>query len=103
MPQVALKILKALLKESEKEGKKILDWKFVLEKVHKTVKDGYVLKGQDIFLMCHLMNDLGLVSSYLHLLKSLCFSWLTALRMNQFPVYNVAMIFCLGSWDSAEC
>ena len=70
LPEVSLKILKALQKKSLESKKIILDWSFVLETVKQKVKETQVLDGYDLYLMLCLLKDYSLVSSNITLYKS---------------------------------
>ena len=61
LPKISLEILKALHKVSMKTNKVILDWSDVLCTVRKNVKKAQVLDGQDVYIMCCLLKDYGLV------------------------------------------
>ena len=61
LPKIALKILKALQKESINSKKVILDWSDVLKIVKKNVKKAQDLDGYDVYLICCLLKDYGLV------------------------------------------
>ena len=61
LPEISLTILKALLKESMKSKKIILEWSFVLETVKQKVKKAQLLDGYDLYLMCSLLKDYHLV------------------------------------------
>ena len=70
LPEVSLKILKALQKKSLESKKIILDWSFVLETVKQKVKETQLLDGYDLYLMLCLLNDYSLVSSNIILCTS---------------------------------
>ena len=70
LPEVSLKILKALQMESLKSKKIILEWSFVLETVKKKVKETQVLDGYDLYLMLCLLKNYSLVSSNILLCTS---------------------------------
>ena len=61
LPKISLEILKALHNERIKTNKVILDWSDVLKTVRKNVKKAQVLDGHDVYMMCCLLKDYGLV------------------------------------------
>ena len=61
LPQISLKILKVLQRESKKSKKIILEWSDVMKTIKKNVKKAEVLTGEDVYLMCCLLKDYGLV------------------------------------------
>ena len=70
LPEVSLKILKALQKKSLESKKIILDWSFALETVKQKVKETQVLDGYDLYLILCLLKDYSLVRSNILLCNS---------------------------------